>query len=715
MRDDAPVRTLLIDNYDSYTYNLYQQLWALNGCEPVVVRNDECSWAELAELGVHNAVISPGPGRPEVSGDFGVCRDLLANAAFPVLGVCLGHQGIAVAYGGRTVPAPVVMHGRLSRIQHDDALFAGIPQDFEAVRYHSLVVEEPLPPGLRVIARADDGTVMGLAAVERPLYGVQFHPESILTRFGDRIMANFRDLTHAWRRDRPAPPSLPPPAPSLPPPVGEGRGGGKLGRPSPTEIGTDPAPLTVTVDRVPGPVDAEALFEAVAAGRPAVWLDSAAQGTGTGRFSYLTADGGELRELVTYDAAARTVRVDREGAAPDVRRTTLFDELAGRLGRWAPKLPDLPFPFAGGYVGWIGYECKSDCGGEARHRSDTADAALLFADRLVVLDHDAGDVYLVALAATDRGRAESERWVRSTRQLLRNLPRGPASPPPPAGCPVEARPDRDRARYLADIRRCQELLTAGETYEVCLTNQFRAPAARPPWETYRRLRRLNPAPYGAYLDLAGAQVLSSSPECLARFRRDGCVDVKPIKGTAGRDPDPERDRRLAADLAAGTKDRAENLMIVDLLRNDLGRVCRPGSVHVPSLMAVESFRTVHQLVSTIRGHLRPETTAIDCLRAIFPGGSMTGAPKIRTMRIIDEIEGRARGVYSGGIGYLGVDGAGEFSIMIRTLVQRGGEVSAGAGGAVTVLSDPEQEWLEAALKAGAVLGAIDARIAGEGA
>jgi anthranilate synthase component 2 len=198
------VKTLLLDNYDSFTYNLFQLLAEVNGEEPIVVRNDEYDWPTLAGLPVDNAVISPGPGTPVNVQDFGVCRDALRQARIPLLGVCLGHQGLALAAGAQIIAAPEVMHGRQSQVFHDgSALFASIPQGFSAMRYHSLVVARLLPPCLQVTAWTEDGTIMGLRHTERPLWGVQFHPESIGTEHGKEILANFREITRRWKGDPP--------------------------------------------------------------------------------------------------------------------------------------------------------------------------------------------------------------------------------------------------------------------------------------------------------------------------------------------------------------------------------------------------------------------------------------------------------------------------------------------------------------------------------
>jgi para-aminobenzoate synthetase len=693
------LRTLLVDNYDSYTYNLFQQLAVINGVEPIVVRNDEAPADELLSLGIDNIVISPGPGRPENPADFHVCLDLLRRAELPILGVCLGHQGIAVATGGHTTRAGVVMHGRRSRVRHDGPLFAGIPQEFRVVRYHSLAVAQPLPRGLRATAWADDGTVMGIDVVDRPVYGVQFHPESVLTEHGDRIITNFRDLSiDWWDRQRPHRPRSPQRAPA------------RRGSDQPTTT-RQPAGGTRAVWRqIPGPLDAEVVFDELRHRYPTVWLDSAAEGVDTGHVSYLAIAAGVLAETVLLDVSSRELVVtDRDGNKTNYPDGSLFDYLDEQLrARACVDAEDVPFAFVGGYVGWIGYEVRAEVVGRSRHTASTPDAAMIFADRVLAFDHRTGSVYAGAISPAGH-EADGRRWLADITAHLAGLRGRVATRPAPfAGRALRAVPDRSREQYLADIARCQQLLADGETYEVCLTNQFRVPVTEPGFEVYRRLRRSNPAPYGAFVSLDGADVCCSSPECFLRIDRDGTVRVKPIKGTMPRSSDEEVDRRHRESLATSEKERAENLMIVDLLRNDLGKICVTGSVQVPSLMAIETFATVHQMVSTITGTLRPDRSVADRLRAVFPGGSMTGAPKVRTMDIIDQLETGARGVYSGTIGYLGVDGAADLNIVIRTVVCRDGIASVGAGGAVTILSDAEAEWCEAVLKANAVLGSVNA-------
>jgi para-aminobenzoate synthetase len=282
----------------------------------------------------------------------------------------------------------------------------------------------------------------------------------------------------------------------------------------------------------------------------------------------------------------------------------------------------------------------------------------------------------------------------------------PPAAPGAASEPVEFRLSRSREHYLDDIRRCRQYLHDGESYEVCLTNRITTRATPDPLALYRTLRHVNPAPFAAFLRVGDAAVMSSSPERFLRVGSDRRAEAKPIKGTVRRGRTPDEDARLAEELRTSEKNRAENLMITDLLRNDLGIVCEVGSVSVPRLMAIESFETVHQLVSTITGRLREDVGPGECVRACFPGGSMTGAPKKRTMEIIDALEGEARGVYSGAIGYLGAGGGVDLNIVIRTVVMDGRRTSIGAGGAIVMQSDPEDELDEMLLKAEAPMRAI---------
>jgi para-aminobenzoate synthetase len=671
------MRTLLIDNYDSFTFNLFHLLGEVNGDEPVVVRNDELPWEELAALAVDNIVISPGPGRPEHQRDVGVSLDVMQRAEVPVLGVCLGHQALAHVTGGAIAHAPEVMHGRLSEIHHDGrGLFAGIPQGFAAVRYHSLAVGA-VPAALRVTAWTPDDVVMGLEHESRPLWGVQFHPESISTEHGRTLLQNFRDLTRSQAR-RPA------------------RAPRRPARPA--------AGVRVHHRTLAAWCDPEAAFVALFGDHDrAVWLDSSRAEPGLSRFSFMGAPDGPLGQFVRYDVATRTLAVERAGGREELRESVL-DYCKRELARLRADAPELPFDFICGFAGYLGYELKAECGGELVHRSPLPDAALVLCDRLIAFDHDEQRVHVLALADGD-GAGEADAWLAATARRLDGVATpAPLTAPVPGALSFAAR--EGRAAYLANIAACLHEIVEGESYEICLTTELRSDGRIDPVAAYRALRARNPAPHAALLRLGDVSVLSSSPERFLRVDRERIVESKPIKGTAPRAVHPMEDAYRAAALRADAKSRAENLMIVDLVRNDLGRVCALGTVSVPALMAVESYATVHQLVTTVRGRLRDEATAIDCIRAAFPGGSMTGAPKLRTMEIIDRLEGGPRGVYSGALGFLSVNGTADLSIVIRTLVASPHGLQIGAGGAIVAASDPDAEHDEMLLKARAVLEAV---------
>ncbi|MBK1631804.1 aminodeoxychorismate synthase, component I [Thiohalocapsa halophila] len=440
--------------------------------------------------------------------------------------------------------------------------------------------------------------------------------------------------------------------------------------------------------------DTAALFAAVAAEPWAVFLDSNAGRAAGGRWDIV--------------ALAPRVTLRTTGAATEVRAgnrlrhrhedpLALLREALGPRARPAAR----GLPFVGGAIGWLGYDLArrfERLGLASPLAPGAPQLAVGIYDWALVVDHHAQASWLVG-----RGDTADPR-----RQRLRRLAeaRAPAAGPAAAvrGLRVTGPlwSDMDQAAYRRRFAAVQDYIHAGDCYQVNLARRWSAPVAGDPWAAYARLRQLNPAPFAAYLSTPGMQVLSASPERFLALR-DGRVETRPIKGTAPRAPSAARDRALATGLAASAKDRAENLMIVDLLRNDLGRCCETGSVRVPELFAVESYAGVHHLVSSVTARLRTDADAASLLRACFPGGSITGAPKIRAMQIIDELEGAPRGVYCGSIGYIGYDGAMDTNIAIRTASIANGRLDFRAGGGLVADSECDAEWAEIGLKARALL------------
>ncbi len=631
-------RVLLIDNDDSYTYNLFHLIGELTGRAPTVVgSDDQRSWD-----GFSHVVISPGPGHPAAHPRLAAA---IATTDRPVLGVCLGHQLIGLAFGAE-VDRVRPHHGLISAVRHDGrGVFAGLPQGFPAVRYHSLAVDR-LPPELEITATAEDDVIMGLRHRARPLHGMQFHPESVAAAHGRQLMINFLELSRA--------------APTLPEPDQ-----------------TDPRDLAASelhTRELPWREPEDVFVAHYAGGGPVCWLDSSRPGSGA-RFSYL---GAPAEVLSGRYGLTGPYALGADGQ-------DVLELVSSRIAA-APVRADVPFPFHGGYVGYLGYP-ERGVGGAAE---------LARLDRFFVFDHDQRRCYAAAVAG-------AEGWLEDAAAMINGT--APAAEPGRSGvlgAITEPGPDWYRSAY----RRVQEHLHSGDSYEVNLTFRRRISYTGDHAELYRRLRRINPAPYAAFLRLPSATVLSSSPERFLRIDDHGRVQARPIKGTAPRYEDAGRDAAAAEGLRTEIKTRAENLMVADLLRHDLGLSCRLGSVRVPELMAVETHPALHQLVTTIEGDLAPGIDAVGCVRAALPPGSMTGAPKHRTCEIIDEVEESPRGIYSGVLGYFSYSGAADLSVIIRTIEARAEELIIGVGGGVIVLSDVDDEYAEALLKSDALITAI---------
>ncbi|WP_246037304.1 aminodeoxychorismate synthase component I [Saccharothrix texasensis] len=680
---------LLIDNYDSFTYNIVHQLAIHPDISTTVLHNDDPALLD-ADVDLFDAIIiSPGPGHPDDPRSFGHCTRLIDRADVPVLGVCLGHQGLAVRFGASVGRAANPRHGRTSPVVHQgDELFRNVPHRFEAVRYHSLEVTS-LPKSVEAIAWADDGTIMALRHRLRPLWGVQFHPESILTRDGDTIVANFVEIANRWQRGPTRPVAVRPVGPTA------------RGTRREPAVPADGTGLRVEVTTVDADLDPAELFRRVfASADTSFWLDSSDHRQQPGRFSYMGGSGGSRSRVAQASVADRTVTIRSADRGVEVRHESFFDWLDEELDLAYPvESPDLA-GFALGWVGYLGYELKNDDRPGAGHRSTVPDAALLFSDRAIALDHQHRRAHVLTLMPAAGVDVDQAAWARTTAEVIASLHGVPAADvaartPVVDGVSLRHAPES----YLAKIRLAQEAIAAGDTYEVCLTNMITAKVGMAPLDAYLALRAANPTSYGAYLNVAGVELLSTSPERLLAVDAGGRMSSRPIKGTRPRADDPLHDTELRTALATSEKDRAENLMIVDLVRNDLGRVAVPGSVAVPRLFDVESYATVHQLVSEITSQKLPDAGPGRCVRAIYPGGSMTGAPKKWTMEIIDELEEGPRGIYSGSIGYFSLTGPVDLSIVIRTVVARDGVWEYGIGGAITTLSDPEEELAETIAKA----------------
>ncbi|XP_021305253.1 probable aminodeoxychorismate synthase, chloroplastic isoform X2 [Sorghum bicolor] len=815
---EPPVRTLLIDNYDSYTYNIFQELSVVNGVPPVVVRNDEWTWRDVfnrvyKDRAFDNIVISPGPGSPACPADIGVClRILLECGDVPILGVCLGHQALGFVHGAKIVHAPEAIHGRLSEIEHDGSyLFNCVPSGrnsgFKVVRYHSLVIESgSLPDDLSSIAwtasrnllsylesdrsnvgtflgsldnnfitnpleynnnsgelsnighasESDDGRViMGIRHSSRPHFGVQFHPESVATHHGRQIFRNFKKMTgdfglcSSWLQERKVHSigkleksqvnsarhrdSIPKDLlrtkrMELSEPVGSC----VLGK-----RGTGKKCLRLRWKKIEnflcptvGSEDIFAVLFGHQSGEDTFWLDSSSVDQNRARFSFMGGKGGSLWKQMTFHLSGQRANCGGTLITQDAYGYTAKNFIKEGFLEFLNKeiesiqynekdYEGLPFEFHGGFVGYLGYGLKVECDASSNNaKSSTPDACFVFADNTVVVDHSNGDVYILSLhdefySSNGDGICKNSThtsWLVETEKKLLRL--GGMPPGSPINGKAYARSssvhkqsfvvEKSKDQYIREVQSCLDYIRDGESYELCLTTQMKRRVDYiNALQLYLKLRKQNPAPYAAWLNFSSENlsICCSSPERFLRLDRGGVLEAKPIKGTIARGRTPEEDECLRLQLKYSEKDQAENLMIVDLLRNDLGKVCEPGSVHVPCLMDVESYKTVHTMVSTVRGTKKSNLSPVDCVKAAFPGGSMTGAPKVRSMEILDSLETSPRGVYSGSIGFFSYNHTFDLNIVIRTVVLHDGEASVGAGGAIVALSNPEAEYNEMLLKA----------------
>lgn len=457
-----------------------------------------------------------------------------------------------------------------------------------------------------------------------------------------------------------------------------------------------------------------ALYPLFRGARPSFLLESVPPpGGGTapqGRYSFL---GGNPYRIVT----ARGDRVETwEAGVISTWTGDPFDYLRGMWARSSvPRVRGFP-PFLGGAVGCVGYgsSLRHHRAGAGLRRSECPDVCWLFVDLVVAFDHVEHTLVLAFCPPGERFRAESRaRLLAEGRERLyalaarietRRATIGQGTSPPLP--PMIASPCMSRAEYCEMVERAKTYIAAGDIFQANLAQRFTAAwTNHDAFELYRRLQAINPAPFAAYVDLGDTQVVSSSPERLVRLcGRE--ADTRPIAGTRPRGGTPDQDASLATELLINPKERAEHVMLVDLERNDLGRVCAYGSVKVDEFMVTERYSHVIHIVSNVRGTLRDGATGFDLLDAVFPGGTVTGVPKIRCLEIIEELEPTPRGLYTGSIGYLSWSGDMDWNIVIRTLAVRGDEVSLHAGAGIVADSEPEREYSETLYKAQALFDAL---------
>jgi para-aminobenzoate synthetase component 1 len=458
------------------------------------------------------------------------------------------------------------------------------------------------------------------------------------------------------------------------------------------------------IEEISTPLSAPEVFGRFS-GRPmSFFLDSGMDAHNLGRYSFIGSDPFLIMtsrgDTLTFLSSGG--RVGKKGNP--------FEALEELLKEYSLEAFHSPTPFVGGVVGYFSYDL---CHFIERLPSTAIDDTLLpecylgFYDLVLTFDHREGKTYIASSGFPER---EEEKRLRRAARRLQEAKESLLAPPPN---PNTGSPNRERGlganlrtnfthqEYLRAVETAREYIAAGDIFQVNLSQRFDTDFLAIPYQLYQRLRQLSPAPFAAYLNFDGVAVLSSSPERFLKVNGDR-VETRPMKGTRPRGASASEDEALAQELQHSVKDKAENVMIVDLERNDIGRVCRFGTVRVRELWTLEKYATVFQLTSTVEGRLAPGKNRIDLLKACFPGGSITGAPKVRAMEIIDELEPTRRSIYTGSIGYLSFSGEMDLNITIRTIFVKHGKAYFQVGGAVTYDSDPEREYQETMDKAKAM-------------
>lgn len=706
-------KILFVDSYDSYTYNVYQLILdVLPGAEIIIVRNDQYTAQDAASIvrQFDFIVIGPGPGDPRVDKDVGFLRTIF-DFDVPILGVCLGFQLLCLQYGAAVECMKVVKHGQVSDLQTNVCDLYPTGNSFPVTRYHSIGVNMQGNAALDELAWVNDhgenGHVsMAVQHKTKPFVGVQYHPESACSEGGADLIQNFVRIADSWNSQR--------------------RTGTRESITTALrQQSIRPRPLvTKARTRLSRQVEWQCLDFLLSATTVAealkvesedkfILLDAAAEPS---RYS-IVASLSELDPHLHYYCGSRQWTYG--GTKYTQTTDDIWHFIAQTMDNARMECGPEESPFWGGLMGYLNYESGVESISVAPLDPivQAPDINMVFVHRSIVIDHKSSQMYVQSVKRALHESAGSDKpWIQEMVRKLEHVRTTPPASPPHLRPLVPAQiklPGKEE--YFKKIASAQALLAAGESYELCLTAPTRIDCGvQNPWRLYQSLRARNPSPFATFMKLPGINLLSSSPERFLSWSRNGLCQLRPIKGTVRKESTTTLSQ--ASDILKVPKELAENLMIVDLIRHDLHQIA--SDVRVPSLMQVEEYETVFQLVSVITGQVEPPYTGFDVLSRSLPPGSMTGAPKKRSVELLQQLELSRRGLYSGVCGYLSVCGAGDWSVVIRSAFRYTSEVSEspdretwwiGAGGAITALSDPEAEWQEMLTKLQSTLPCFDAR------
>lgn len=645
------MNTLIIDFGDSYIENIASQVEKIRGKKAIVIKGEDYN-ANVLES-IDSVILSSGTGGYEL-------REFLKNLQevnIPVLGTSWSFFSI-LDFLKQKIKSIPPQYGVKTSGQFIKNNSYGLFGTFNGILYDKYSIKR-LSSEIEILAESEKRDV--LAFKKNNFVGVRPHLGSYYTERSKEILKTFIEdaINQTRRKDE----------------------------------------LIVHKEKYKN--NLPSIIEKVKKDHKLYWLDSSHVIKGYSRFSILGIPREE-DELLSYSVGDFFVSV-RSGKETCKREGTIWEILKERP--LESKDHRLPVDFQCGYIGAIGYGLKEDLGYINKKQSNLPDCILQYCSSCIIVDHLKEEIYLVSEKEDDHYK-KIKGWLgESTKEELVLEKRRNDFP--------KAYLARNREEYISDIKKSLEKMRKGESLEICLTNQLMIEDSIDSYEFYKILRKTSPAPYAGYLEFEDFSIASSSMERFVKLDGNGNINAKPIKGTIRRGETLEEDEELKRELQEDKKSFSENLMILDLLRNDIQKVAINGTVNVPEAMIVESYATVHQLVSIVEGVLREDKTALDLLRAVFPGGSMTGSPKEQSIDILEELEVVPRGIYSGSLLYLSNTGAMDCNVVIRTAIIEKDCVSIGVGGAIVEDSDPIEEYEEILLKAKGLLKSFELYYFGE--
>ncbi len=675
------IKVLLIDNYDSYSYLLKNLIWNVTGYEPTVVVNSN-PWLETNEWESFDTIIlSPGPGTVEKKSDFGYCSKLLEQSKnIPILGICLGMQGIGFSEKMKIKKSSNTFHGKYSKIIHNQkALFKDLPNPFKAVRYHSLVLDNScVPSTVNILATSqEDSKIMAISLTDKPFYGLQFHPESIGTVNGKKIIQNFFEIHNLTHKFIPLATK-------------------KKNQTSP-DLNLNEIITNSQVQEHPWLEIPILLWKNLITKPYCFWLDSNRDQLKTTdvsqqeRFSYM----GVSERIWSLDKGSFFKKQKSNSWKKEILEfSSILDFLQTYQQKSKTNLNN-QFPIQNGLVGFFDYASN------VKTLDREQKSLWLEATNFFVWDHQEKRFFIYSSPHNDLAKILETTLKENSAINKPNMD----------GQFIQKRNQSfwenhpsllkslSKKQYTAQFLKIKNYLKEGQIYEMCLTNQFIYPYKNiDTVSLYKNLRDLIPAPYSAYLKTPEGSLISVSPELFFQISPQGHILTRPMKGSRQIETETVIENQKKK-FFQSDKESSELLMITDLFRNDLSKICTPDSIKTQSLKSLTQWSNVLQLSSCISGEIEGKTTLSDIFNALYPSGSITGAPKTRATQFIQNLEPHKRNHYTGNIGYIGGDNSLCFNVAIRSLWINSNQVTFGAGGAITIESDLETEYREMWFKA----------------